>query len=272
MYEEFYGLKENPFNITPDPQYLFLGERQREALARMIYGIQERKGFILITGEVGAGKTILIRHLLANLSAQRNGIIRTALIFNPKLAIKNFLEYILRDLGVPVRGKSKGDLLWALNGFLLQAYQKDERVALIIDEAQGLKPVLLEEIRLLSNLETAKSKLLQIILVGQPELNKTLNRYDFRQLKQRIHMRFHLPPLTEAETKAYIEKRVSIAGRQEPLFTFEAIQEIYQHSRGIPRSINILCDNALLNGFTADQKVIDQKCVNDAAEDLKLSL
>jgi len=264
-------LKENPFAATPDPQYLFMGDNHREALARMVYGIREQKGFVLITGEVGTGKTILIRYLLGNLDGDRNGVIRTALVFNPKLAVVNFLQYILRDLGVAVRKKSKGEYLRDLNEFLLQAYEKGERVVLIVDEAQGLKPAMLEEIRLLSNLETAKSKLLQIILVGQPELKKTLSRPEFRQLKQRINLRFHIPPLNEEEVHAYIEKRVTVAGGKESLFTDDAIHEVFLRSRGIPRLINMLCDNALLDGFAAEQKPIDAHFVKNAADDLELS-
>jgi len=271
MYEEFYGLKEPPFGATPDPQYLFMGRNHREALARMVYGIRERKGFILITGEVGTGKTILIRYLLENLGGGQNGIIRTALVFNPKLAAVNFLQYILRDLGLTIREKSKGDYLWELNEFLLQAYEKGEKVVLIVDEAQGLKPAMLEEIRLLSNLETAKSKLLQIILVGQPELKKTLGRQDFRQLKQRIHLQYHIPPLNEEETRAYIEKRVTVAGGKDSLFTAEAVHEIFLRSMGVPRLINMLCDNVLLDGFTAEQKPVGADLVRNAADDLELS-
>jgi general secretion pathway protein A len=270
MYEEFFGFKEDPFRATPDPEYLFLGVHHREALARMIYGIQERKGFILITGEVGTGKTLLIRHLLRNLVASQNGVIRTALVFNPKMGVVDFLRHILSDLGVLIRDRSKGDYLRDLNGFLLQAFEKGEKVVLIVDEAQGLKPAMLEEIRLLSNLETAKSKLLQIILVGQPELKKIVDRPDFRQLRQRINLRFHIPPLTEEETRAYIQKRVTVAGGEESLFTAEAIHEVFLRSRGIPRLINMLCDNALLDGFAAEQKFIDADLVKNAGNDLEL--
>ena len=271
MYEEFYGFKENPFSATPDSQYLFMGANYREALSRMVYGIQERKGFILITGEVGTGKTLLIRYLMGKLSESQNGTIRTALVFNPKLDAINFLQYLLRDLGVIAKGKSKGDYLWGLNEFLLQAYEKKEKVVLIVDEAQGLQPAMLEEIRLLSNLETSKWKLLQIILVGQPELKKTLSRPEFRQLKQRINLQFHIPPLTEEETGPYIEKRITVAGGKKTLFTAEAVHEIFLRSMGIPRVINMLCDNALLDGFAAEQESINEDLVKKAAEDLKLS-
>jgi len=270
MYEEFYGLKENPFSVTPDPRYLFLGDTHREALARMVYGIQERKGFLLITGEVGTGKTILIRYLVGSLDGYKNGTVKTALIFNPKLTAANFIQFILRDLGVTVRGNSKGDYLQDLNEFLLRAYEQGEKVVLIVDEAQGLKPALLEEIRLLSNLETTKSKLLQIVLVGQPELKKTLSRREFRQLKQRINLHFHLLPLSEEQTRAYIEKRITVAGGREPLFTTEAVREIFRRTKGVPRLINNLCDNALLDGFTADRKIIDETLVREAADDLEL--
>jgi len=271
MYEAFYGLRENPFDVTPNPHYLFLGKGHREALARMKYGIQERKGFIMITGEVGTGKTILIRHLVGNLDGSKNAAVKTVLIFNPKLTANDFIHYILKDLGVTVRGNSKGDLLRDLNEFLLKANERGEKVVLIVDEAQGLKPALLEEIRLLSNLETTKSKLLQIILVGQPELRKTLSRREFRQLRQRINLHFHLLPLSEEQTRAYIEKRISIAGGKEPIFAAEAVQEVYRRTKGVPRLINILCDNALLAGFAADQKFIDEKLVKEAADDLELN-
>jgi len=268
MYESFYGLKENPFKVTPDPKFLYLGENHKEALAQLLYGVKESKGFIVITGEVGAGKTTLLYSLLERVDG--NGHMKTAFLFNPKLDVNDFILYILRDLGVKVRRSTKGDYLQALHGYLLDAYKQDKKVVLIVDEAQGLKPELLEEIRLLSNLETAKSKLLQIVLVGQPELNKTLLDPGFRQLKQRVNLRYHLPPLSEKETKEYIEKRLRIAGSNGTLFTPKAIKEIFRRSKGIPRVINILCDNTLLNGYALDQKVVDVKSVKEAAKDLKL--
>jgi general secretion pathway protein A len=266
MYEAFYGLKENPFNVTPNPQYIYLGEHHREALAQLLYGVREKKGFIVITGEVGTGKTTLIHYLLAQLDG--NNHTKTAFLFNPKLAVNDFIQYVLKDLGVRVQGQTKGDLLHTLHHFLLNAYRKDERVVLIVDEAQTMNPELLEEIRLLSNLETSRSKLLQIVLVGQPELNKTLLRSDFRQLKQRVNMRYHLPPLSEEETREYIEKRLRIAGARDSIFADGAIREIYEKSGGIPRLINILCDNALLNGYALDQKVIEKKAIREVAKDL----
>ena len=267
MYERFYGLKENPFNVTPNPEYVYLGENHREALAQLLYGVRERKGFIVITGEVGTGKTTLIHYLLEKMNGSHT---RTAFLFNPKLTVDDFIQYILKDLGVRVQGRTKGEYLHNLHRYLLQAYQRDERVVLIVDEAQGLKPELLEEIRLLSNLETSRSKLIQIVLLGQPELDRTLSQAGFRQLKQRINLRYRLSPLSEKETREYIGKRLKIAGAKEPLFTEKAIREIYLKSGGIPRLINILCDNALLNGYALDQRRVDKRSVKEAAKDLKL--
>lgn len=269
MYENFYGLKENPFNVTPNPEYIFLGENHREALAQLLYGVREKKGFIVITGEVGAGKTTLIHYLLDKIDG--NNHTKTAFLFNPKLTVNDFIQYILKDLGVKVQGHSKGEYLHNLHRYLLNAYRRDERVVLIVDEAHGLNPELLEEIRLLSNLETSKSKLLQIVLVGQPELDKTLSRPEFRQLKQRINLRYYLPPLSEKETKEYIEKRLRIAGARGTIFTEKAIKEIYMKSGGTPRLINIICDNALLNGYALDQKLVDEKSIREVAKDLKLT-
>jgi general secretion pathway protein A len=269
MYESFYGLTQNPFNVTPNPEFIFLGKNHREALAQLLYGVREKKGFIVITGEVGTGKTTLIHFLLEKLEG--NNHTRTALLFNPKLTVHDFIQYILKDLGVRVQGQTKGEHLHHLHRYLLNAYRKGERVVLIVDEAQGLNPDLLEEIRLLSNLETSKSKLIQIVLVGQPELDKTLSQPEFRQLRQRINLRYHLTPLSEKETREYIEKRLRVAGSHEPIFTDQAIQEIYRRSGGIPRLINILCDNALLNGYALDQKQVGEKSIREVSVDLKLS-
>jgi general secretion pathway protein A len=268
MYEQFYGLKENPFNVTPNPEYIYLGENHKEALAQLLYGVREKKGFIVITGEVGTGKTTLIHYLLEKLDG--NSHTKTAFLFNPKLTVNDFIHYILNDLGLTVQGQTKGEYLHNLHRYLLNAYRKDERVVLIVDEAHGLNPELLEEIRLLSNLETSRSKLLQIVLVGQPELDRTLSRPEFRQLRQRINLRYYLPPLPEKETKEYIEKRLRIAGARASLFTDKAIKEIYMKSGGIPRLINILCDNALLNGYAMEQKIVDERSIKEVAKDLKL--
>ena len=268
MYESFYGLKESPFNVTPDPQFIYLGEKHREALAQLLYGVNEKKGFILITGEIGTGKTTLIRYLLGKLSGSNNT--RAAFLFNPKLSVHDFFQYILKDWGIAVQGNSKGDCLHTLNQELLRAYKNGENFILIVDEAQGLNPALLEEIRLLSNLETSKAKLLQIVLIGQPELNKVLRQPNFRQLRQRINLRYHLRPLSKKETGEYIKKRLTVAGAKDPIFTKKAIEEVYRISGGIPRLINILCDNTLVNGYALDQKVIDHKIVREVAKDLEL--
>jgi general secretion pathway protein A len=267
MYESFYGLRENPFEVTPNPDYIYLGKNHREALANLLYGVRTKKGFIVITGEVGTGKTTLIHYLLDKLDG--NDHTKTAFLFNPKLTANDFIQYILEDLGVRVQGQTKAEYLHKLHRYLLNAYRDEKRVLLIVDEAHGLNPELLEEVRLLSNLETSKSKLIQIVLVGQPELDKTLSLPAFRQLRQRINMRYYLPPLSRKETEEYIEKRLRVAGAREPLFTKKAIQEIYRKSGGIPRSINILCDNALLNGFALYQKIVDVRSVREVAKDLK---
>jgi len=268
MYETFYGLNENPFNVTPDPKFIYLGEKHREAFAHLLYGIRENKGFIVLTGEVGTGKTTLIHYLLGQLNG--DGTVKTAFLFNPKLSVEDFIKYVFRDLGVKIYGNSKGDYIRYFHSYLINAYGLNVKVVLIVDEAQGLSPELLEEIRLLSNLETSRSKLIQIILIGQPELDKTLYDPNFRQIRQRINMRYHLSPLSERETKEYIEQRLRIAGAKNPLFTERAMKEICKRSGGIPRLINILCDNSLLNGFAQDKKVVDKKSVKEAAKDLRL--
>jgi general secretion pathway protein A len=261
MYTRFYGLKAKPFEITPDPDFLFLSENHREALAHLIYAARERKGFTVLTGEVGTGKTTLVQAFLSRL----NGRIKTAYIFNPKLTALDFLRYICEDLGIKEEKLSKGQYVAQLQQFLLEHYSRDEQVILIIDEAQSLPPALLEEVRLLTNLETPKSKLLQVILVGQPELNEVLNSHAFRQLKQRVSLRYHLRPLTEEETREYIENRLKNAGAVDTrIFTDKALKKIYDYSQGIPRLINIIADHALLAGYTEQKKIIGPKMIEEA--------
>lgn len=269
MYKSFYGIRENPFSLTPDPQFIYLGKNHREALAQLIYGVREKKGFMVLTGEVGTGKTTIIRCFLETLINGSNNT-KAAFLFNPKLSVNDFIQYIIRDLGLRIQGASKGEYLNTLNEYLISAYQKNEKVVLIVDEAQGLSPVLLEEIRLLSNLETSKSKLIQIVLVGQPEFNITLSQPNFRQIRQRINLQHHLPPFTEKETGEYIVKRLKIAGRRDALFRKGAVKEIYRKTGGIPRLINVLCDNSLLVGYASDKKFIDKEIVKEAAKDLKM--
>ena len=267
MYTKFFNLKEKPFNLTPDPQFLYLGESHREALALMTYAIQERKGFMVITGEVGTGKTTLIHALLRKLDADT----KTVFIFNPILDVRDFFKFVCIDLGIQAKDGTKGDCLLEIYQFLVESYKKKGNVVLIIDEAHNLKPFLLEEIRLLSNFETATDKLIQIILVGQPELSYTLNLPKCRPLKQRISLWFYINPLSQKETNEYVRSRLSKAGLENPCFTEKAIEEIFRHSKGIPRLINILCDNSLTIGYGMDKKKIDENVVKETIAELEAS-
>lgn len=265
MYTKFFGFKSKPFEITPDPKFLFLSESHKEALAHLTYAVRERKGFTVITGEVGTGKTTLVQSLLGRL----DGSARTAYIFNPKLSATDLLHSICEDFGMKSPKRSKGQYISQLHKFLLDCYARNENVVLIIDEAHILDPNLLEEIRLLTNLETPKSKLLQVILIGQPELDDTLNSPEFRQLKQRVSLRYHLQPLNQDETREFIRRRLRIGGVTDPdMFTSKAMKRIFRYSKGIPRLINIVCDNALLRGYANDQKVIGQKIIRDVINNL----
>jgi len=265
MYKKFYSLREKPFEITPDPRFLFLSENHKEALAHLTYAVKEKKGFTVITGEVGTGKTTLIQTLLSRL----DGNTKTAYIFNPKLGSNDFLQYICEDLGLKGQKRSKGQYIALLHHFLMACYARNENVVLIIDEAHTLNPTLLEEVRLLTNLETPKSKLLQVILMGQPELDDILDRSEFRQLKQRVSLRYYMQPLNKEETKEYIKKRLRIAGTSDTsIFTSKALHRIYKYSKGIPRLINIVCDNALLTGYATDQKVIGKSIVREVINHL----
>jgi general secretion pathway protein A len=266
MYKKFYGLKERPFEITPDPRYLYLSESHREALAHLTYALNEQKGFTVITGEVGTGKTMLVQMLLSRLDNHT----RTAHLFNPKLGTRDFFKYICQDFGLKTDGLStKGEFLTLLHSFLMESYARRERVVLIIDEAHTLSPALLEEVRLITNLETPKAKLLQVILMGQQELDETLARTEFRQLKQRISLRFNLKPLNRQETAEYIVRRLKLAGaRNNTLFDDDAIKEIYRHSKGIPRLINVICDNALMSGYVYEKHRIEKDIIREVTKDL----
>ncbi|NPU84664.1 MAG: AAA family ATPase [Syntrophaceae bacterium] len=261
MYKKFYGFRDRPFEITPDPKFVYLSENHQEALAHLQYAVQEGKGFSVIIGEAGTGKTTLVHMLLSKL----DGHVRTSYIFNPVLDRGDFLNYICDDLGIKSDGmKSRGQSLAALHNFLLECFARDEKVFLIIDEAQSMEPELLQEVRLLTNLETSKQKLLHVILLGQPELSRILAEPRFRPLKQRITIRYHLKPLSLKETKAYIEHRLKRArARNIHIFDNSAIKEIYQYSNGIPRLINIVCDNALLTGFSMEQGRIGKGIIED---------
>jgi len=265
MYTNFYNLTEKPFNLTPDPKFLYLGQSYKEALALMTYGVQERKGFMVVTGEVGTGKTTLIRALLRKLDTDT----KTVFIFNPILEVKDFFRFVCFDLGIQTRNETKGDCLLNIYEFLVESYKKRENVMMLIDEAHDLNPSLLEEIRLLSNFETATNKLIQIVLVGQPELNWILNQPQCRPLKQRISLWFYINPLNRKETGEYIRSRLYRAGMETPCFTEEAIDEIFRYSNGVPRTINILCENSLTIGYAMDGKRIDEKIIKDAIDDLE---
>jgi len=269
MYRIFYGFKARPFEITPDPHFVYLSEKHLEGLSHLKYAIQEGKGFTVITGLAGTGKTTLVHVLLGQL----DGRVRTSFIFNPLLDQADFLNYVCDDLDIGADGlKSRGQSLTALHHFLLDCFQKGEKVFLIIDEAHCLKPELLQEVRLLTNLETSRQKLLHVILLGQPELTATLDSPAFQPLKQRITVRYHLPPLDRSETWEYITHRLKRAGSRDlAIFDKGAMEKIYRYSRGIPRVINILCDNALLTGFSRQQRRIGAKIIRDVIRDFEKS-
>jgi len=267
MYLSFFGLNEKPFAITPDPRYLYLSERHAEALAHLLYGINEAGGFVQLTGEVGTGKTTVVRSLLAQ--APQNAEI--ALILNPRMTAPEFLLTICEELGIGVPDSATGslkDLVDILSHFLLRAHGAGKRVVLVVDEAQNLAPDVLEQVRLLTNLETNTQKLLQIILIGQPELRDLLARNELRQLAQRITGRYHLRPLLEQETAAYVRHRLRVAGATNDIFTPHALTEVHRLSGGVPRVINIICDRALLAAYTQDRHRVTTSMVRRSAEEV----
>jgi general secretion pathway protein A len=266
MYNEFFGFREPPFNITPDPHFLFLSDRHQEAFDHLLFGIQERKGFIQITGEVGAGKTTICRALLEHLGPTY----KTALIFNPVMTGEQLIWLVLAELGVEPKEGDRLANLECLNDFLLEQVPLGNDVVLIIDEAQDLSLELLEEVRLLSNLETDQRKLLQIVLIGQPELRDVLDQPALRQLRQRITVRYHLRPLSVDETDRYIQHRLHIAGaNSRPVFQRRAVRRIHRYSRGIPRLINALCDKTLLCGYVVGTDNLTTRHVRRAIRELE---
>jgi general secretion pathway protein A len=272
MYKKYYGLTRNPFELSPDPYFFFPSPRHNEALATLTYGVLNRKGFVVVTGEVGTGKTLLVRCLLATLDRNR---VAFAFIYNPLLSVRDFLAQVLRDFGVTNTEGNKSDLLTRLNNFVLVRSWRDLTTALIVDEAQLLSWELLEEIRLLTNLETTQHKLLQIVLVGQPELDDKLDSQELRQLKQRIGMRCRLDPLGIEESRGYIDRRLELAGANlsnSALFPEETITAIHVLSRGIPRLINTLCENALIAGYGRQLRQITPDMIQEVAGDMRLGV
>jgi general secretion pathway protein A len=270
MYKQFFGLSKNPFEISPDPYFYHATPRHNEALANLHYGVGRRKGFIVITGEVGTGKTLLVRCLLAEL---RKNNIAFGYVFNPLLSTTEFFQYIMADLGLQYSGRSKTEMLLDLNRFLIQRHARGLITALVVDEAQALRPELLEEIRLLTNLETSQQKLLQIVLMGQPELEGVLDSPSLRQLKQRVSLRCQLLPLDEEQTRGYVLSRLERAGAKSepPIFEPEAMTKIFEYSRGIPRIINNLCENAMVNAFAREQRNVTAEMITEVAADFRLT-
>ena len=267
MYKSYFGLKKNPFNVNPDPAYLYLTPQMRDTLDELTYGIETRKGLILLTGEAGTGKTTLVNHLLLWLGHQRA---RTAYIFNSHVDADQLFDFILADFDIPITAQAKANPLLVFNEWLLARYRAHDLVVLIVDESQGLPVHVLEEIRLLSNMETPNEKLLQIVLVGQPELEIKLKRPDLRQLQQRIALRCRTAPLSLHETSGYIEDRLHTAGaRSDSVFSAEAVEAVHCYSRGIPRIVNLLCENALINAYVEQQRPISAALIEEAARELQ---
>ena len=270
MYRRFYGLRESPFSVNPDPRYLFMTTQTQEALAGLTYGIQNRKGFVLLTGEVGTGKTTLLNRLLDWLRGQQ---VATAYIFNSRLEVNHLFDFIMADFEIPCESREKSHVLLRLNQWLLERYRAGETAVLIIDEAQNLSDEVLEEIRLLTNLETATEKLLQIVLTGQPELEEKLKLPHLRQLRQRITLRCRTSALSLEETFGYIADRLRIAGANgEPIFSKEAIQTVHMYSRGIPRIVNLLCEHSMINAYVDSLRPVPAHLVEEVAREFQLDL
>ncbi len=273
MYKTFFQLARNPFDLTPDPSCFVSTRRHNEALAALYYGVRWHKGFVVVTGEVGTGKTLLLRCLLRLLRESKD--ISYSYLFNSRLSPSEFLQYILSDFGLPASGKNKSELLLDLGQFLVSRGAKRLTTVLIVDEAHHLSDDLLEEIRLLSNLETTDDKLLQIVLVGQPELDQKLDSLGLRQLKQRIALRAQLGPLDSNETKEYIAQRLQIAGADRgraAIFPEDTVEAVYQHSRGLPRLINTICENGLIAAYARQSAVVTPEIIGDVAREFRLGV
>jgi general secretion pathway protein A len=266
MYTKAFGLREKPFAVTPDPRFLYLSKHHLEALEHLRYGIQERVGFVVVTGEVGTGQTTILRSLLESLGNETN----TAFVFNTRVTGLQLLKLILGDLGIEASDLEKDRMVNALNEFLLRQLAEGRNTVVVIDEAQNLGPDVLEELRLLSNLETGQEKLLQILLVGQPELNYVLNLPQLRQLRQRITVLYHLQPLSLEETGEYIRHRLAVAGAtRDDIFTPESVQGIYYYARGFPRLVNMLCDRALLAAYADEKTQVDRVLVDEVQREME---
>ena len=269
MYKSFFGLKENPFNVNPDPRYLFLTDQIEEALSGLMYGIQTRKGFVTLTGEVGTGKTTLVNRLLDWLHMRRT---KTAFLFNSRMNSSQLFDFILAEFDIACDNRSKSQQLMKLNHWLLDRYRAGETAVLIVDEAQNLTFPVLEEIRLLTNLETSTEKLLQIVLSGQPELEEKLKLPQLRQLRQRITLRCRTMPMSQEQTHSYVQERLRIAGAppNTEIFSPKAMDAIHLYSMGIPRVINLLCEHALINSFVDQKQVIEPRVIEAVAREFQL--
>ncbi len=267
MYTSYFGFDEKPFNVTPDPRFFFTNPGYQEAYANLLYGIQERKGFLLLTGEVGTGKTTILQRLMEELEST----VRFVFFYNTNLSFEELLTFTCQELGLPVKESNRLEKIGALNEFLLNQLRNGSTTVLFIDEAQNLKEEVFENLRLLSNLETPREKLLQIVLAGQPELEAKLDRNDLRQLKQRIFSQSRLSSLSEQDVAAFIGYRLKAVGsRQNDLFLRDAVSEIALYSKGIPRLINIICDNALLIAYAASEKKVTADIIKEVASDMRL--
>ena len=271
MYKAFYNLTRNPFEITPDPSFFFTTKKHNEALAALYYGVRQRKGFVVLTGEVGTGKTLLMRCLLQILTRAN---VAFAYVFNSRLNDMEFLQYVTGDFGLPESGKTKSELLLGLANFVIARSQKNLTTVLVVDEAHHLSLGVLEEIRLLTNLESPREKMLQIVLIGQPELDDKLDCDNLRQLKQRIALRAHLSPLELEETGAYVHRRLQLAGSVKPesIFPRDTILEVHRYSGGIPRLINTLCENALIHAYANQAQAVTPEIIEEIAEDFRLDI
>ena len=269
MYRKFFQLQTSPFGTSPDPRFLYMMPHTREALAGLEYGISERKGFTVLTGEVGTGKTTLLRCALSALGQRR---VSTSFVFNPLLDPLDFLEFVLTDFGLTPTSRTKSGMLLQLNRWLIERFRMQETCVVVVDEAQNLSWELLEEIRLLTNLESSSEKLLQIVLSGQPELEEKLRHPSVRQLRQRIFLWCRTQPLTEEQTGEYIVERLRIAGTTNTIFSPEATQAIHRYSRGIPRTINLICEHSLILGYVEQMPLIPESLIAHVAADLELDM